>query len=189
MPQAWLPERRPRGHPRDRRPRSRFRKPTYRLSSRSSPASKARSSIGNESIVDLMKLLKLGQQSRRPQAVGAGTRLYRRARRLGGNEHLAAQAGHDEAGRERRQGAGQSQSIGSKANAVNRQVAKGDLTASWNSRSLPHPPRPGSRAASFPKAGRTFFFGGQIRILFNALKGSAVRPLDSARLMMQRHRP
>ena|SRR6516225_2275002 len=49
------------------------------------------------SIVDLMKLLKLDSGLWRPKAVGAGARLYRRPQWLGGNERLAAQAGHDQA--------------------------------------------------------------------------------------------
>ena len=63
------------------------------------------------SIVDLMKLLKLDSGLGRPQATGAGARLYRRPRWLGGHEHLAAQASDDEACRERRQGSGQSQGL------------------------------------------------------------------------------
>src|SRR5262249_55911435 len=51
------------------------------------------------------------QQLERAQAVGARARLYRRAQRLRGDECLAAPAGHDQARRERRQGAGQPQEV------------------------------------------------------------------------------
>jgi Domain of unknown function (DUF3597) len=58
-----------------------------------------------ESIVDLMKLFKLDSSlGARKRGERAG--LHRCARRLGGDEHLAAPTGHGEAGRERRQGAG-----------------------------------------------------------------------------------
>src|SRR6202011_3223097 len=50
-----------------------------------------------QSIVDLMKLLKL-DSSLTPCA---GTRLQRQPRRLGRDEYLAAQTGHDQARRER----------------------------------------------------------------------------------------
>ena len=65
------------------------------------------------SIVDLMKLLKLDSSLGARKQLAQELGYTGASRRLGGNEHLAAQAGHDEAGRERRQGAGQSQSIGS----------------------------------------------------------------------------
>jgi hypothetical protein len=60
-----------------------------------------------EWIVDLMKLLKLDSSLSARKAASAGTRLHRRSRRLSGDEHLAAQAGHDEACGRRRRGAGQ----------------------------------------------------------------------------------
>jgi hypothetical protein len=57
-----------------------------------------------KSIVDLMKLLKL-------ETTGQGARLHGRARWVGGNERMAAQAGDGKARRDWRQSAGQSQSI------------------------------------------------------------------------------
>ncbi len=58
-----------------------------------------------QSIVDLMKLLDLDFEPQRAQATRTGARLYRRPRRLGPDEHLAAQAGHDQSDGKRRRGA------------------------------------------------------------------------------------
>jgi Domain of unknown function (DUF3597) len=59
-----------------------------------------------KSIVDLMKLLRSRQQSIGAQRASTGTALLRRHERLGIDECLAAQAGHAEARRKWRQGAG-----------------------------------------------------------------------------------
>ena len=57
------------------------------------------------SIVDLMKALDIDSSFCRAQGAGEGTRLYRRQQRFRQHEHLAAQAGHDQAGRQWRQAA------------------------------------------------------------------------------------
>ena len=59
-----------------------------------------------QSIVDLMKLLDLDFEPQRPQGARQGARLYRRARRLRRDEHLAAQDGDGEADGVGRHGAG-----------------------------------------------------------------------------------
>jgi hypothetical protein len=47
-----------------------------------------------------------GQQPAGAQGTGRRAALHRRHQRLGQHEHLAAQAGHEQAGAKRRQGAG-----------------------------------------------------------------------------------
>src|SRR5262249_42647393 len=74
----------------------------------------------------------IGQRPRRPQATGAGARLHRRPRWLGGDERLAAKAGHDEACRERRQGAGQSQGM--------RETRARHPAGRWSRSPAPSPP-------------------------------------------------
>ncbi len=58
------------------------------------------------SIVDLMKLLKLDFEHWRAQAARQGPELHRQHRRFRRDEHLAAPAGDAEARRQWRQGAG-----------------------------------------------------------------------------------
>ena len=70
-----------------------------------------------------------GQQPRRTQTIGARTRLHRCSQRLAGNEHLAAQAGHDQGRRERRQGAGKPQDVGSNAGGSHAMAAENDPMA------------------------------------------------------------
>ena len=57
------------------------------------------------SIVDLMKALDIDSSFCCAQGTGEGTRLYRRQQQFRQHEHLAAQAGHDQAGRQWRQAA------------------------------------------------------------------------------------
>ncbi len=49
-----------------------------------------------QSIVDLMKLLDIDFEPEREETARTRTGLYRRPRRIGGDEYLAAQAGHGE---------------------------------------------------------------------------------------------
>ena len=65
-----------------------------------------------KSIVDLMKLLDLDSSLAARKELATGAELHRRHLRLGGDERLAAQAGHEQARGERRQGAGRSQDVG-----------------------------------------------------------------------------
>ena len=64
-----------------------------------------------QSIVDLMKLLDLDSSLGGAQGARTGARLQGRARRLRRDECVAAQAGHGEARRRRRQGAGQPEGL------------------------------------------------------------------------------
>src|ERR1700730_12252129 len=73
-----------------------------------------------QSIVDLMKLLKL-DSSLTPCA---GTRLQRQPRRLGRDEYLAAQTGHDQARRERWRCPGEPQAGGKGRKQTGRQTSR-----------------------------------------------------------------
>ena len=66
------------------------------------------------SIVDLMKALDIDFELRGAQGTGEGTRLHRRQQRFRQHEHLAAQAGDGETGRERRQAAARDQALTSR---------------------------------------------------------------------------
>ena len=64
-----------------------------------------------KSIVDLMKLLKLDSSLTARKALAAELKYTGDTNELGFDEHLAAQAGDEQARRERRQGAGRSQGL------------------------------------------------------------------------------
>ena len=66
------------------------------------------------SIVDLMKALDIDFELLGAQGIGEGTWLHRRQQRFRQYEHLAAQAGDGETGRERRQAAARDQALTSR---------------------------------------------------------------------------